>query len=40
MTYLSLFVECNSAVYYTGMIYLHNDIFLIDIISYDRLKFS
>ena len=23
-----------------GMIYLHNDIFLTDIIGYDRLKFS
>jgi len=31
---------CNSAVYYTGMQYSHNDIFLTDVIGYDRLKFS
>ena len=31
---------CNSAVYYTDMLYLHNDIFVTDIIGYDRLKFS
>jgi len=29
---------CNSAVYYMGMLYLHNDIFLTDIIGYDRLN--
>jgi len=31
---------CNNAVYYIGMVYPHNDIFLIDIAGYDRLKFS
>ena len=30
----------NSAVYYMDMLYLRNDIFLTDIIGYDRLKFS
>jgi len=30
----------NTAVYYIGMLYLHNDIFVTDIIGYDRLKFS
>jgi len=33
-------LTCNSAVYYRGMLYLHNDIFLSDIIGYDPLKFS
>ena len=28
------------AVYYMGMLYLHNDIFFTDIIVYDRLKIS
>jgi len=31
---------CNSAIYYMGMLYLHNDIFLTDIIGCDWLKFS
>jgi len=30
----------NGAVYYMGMVYLHNDMFLTDIIGHDRLKFS
>ena len=29
----------NSAVYYVGMVYLHNDIFLTDMTGHDRLKF-
>jgi len=29
-----------SAVYYMDVLYLHNDIFLTDIIGCDRLKFS
>jgi len=31
---------CNSAVYYMGILHLRNDIFVTDIIGYDRLKFS
>jgi len=31
---------CNSAVYRMDMLYLHNDIFLTDIIIYDRLKYN
>jgi len=30
----------DNAIYHTGMLYRHNDIFLTDIIGYDRLKFS
>jgi len=29
---------CDGAVYYMGMLYLHNDIFLTDANGYDRLK--
>jgi len=32
--------SCKCALYYTGMLYLHNYIFLTDIIDYDRLKFG
>jgi len=31
---------CNSAVYYVGMAYLYNDIFLTDIIGHDQANFS
>jgi len=31
---------CNAAVYYVDMLYLHNDVFVLDIIRHDRLKFS
>ena len=31
---------CKCELYYTGMLYLHNCIFLTDIIDYDRLKFG
>jgi len=31
---------CNSAIYYMGMLYLHNDICLTDIRGLDQLKFS
>jgi len=30
----------NSAVYYTDMIYLHNDILLTNTLGYERQKFS
>jgi len=30
----------NNAVYYMGVLYRYNDIFLTDIIGYDWLKFS
>jgi len=38
---LSMWLQtCNSAIYYyTGMLYLYNDIFLTDIIGYGRIKF-
>jgi len=29
---------CNGAVYFVGMPYLYNDIFLTDITGHDRLK--
>ena len=32
-----LLLTCNSAVYYMGMLYLHNDIYLTDIVGCDRL---
>jgi len=40
---MSLVYGCKCAtcaVYYTGMLYLHNDSFVTDIIGYDRLNFS
>jgi len=35
-------LSCNNAVYYMsiGLLYLHKDIFLADIIGYDQLKVS
>jgi len=32
--------HCNSAVNYVDVLYLHNDIFLTDVIGYDQLTFS
>jgi len=31
--------HCTTAVYCTGMLYLHNNFFLTDIVGYDRAKF-